>query len=365
MNNITKETILNTLKEVVYHKTGKNLIQLGWIDDILIKNGHIVVTLDIPSNLSQELGDVRIQAEKAIHSIDGVITSKVILTSKKSVPHKENLSGSKRENKLALKGIKNIIAVASGKGGVGKSTTSYNLASAFSKLGQKVALFDADIFGPSIPRMMGVHDQKPYSDGKTVYPIKKDGISIMSIGLMIKEDNPVIWRGPMVMGALEQMLKDVFWDNIDLMVIDMPPGTGDTQLTISQKVPLAGAIIVSTPQDIALIDAKKGLNMFRKVKVPILGIIENMSHYICPACGNRENIFSTGGVEKTAKEMDVNFLGEIPLDLSIRLNADKGISSVNTENRAISDNYEKIAKEALEILGNLNNKKKPFININR
>ena len=187
----------------------------------------------------------------------------------------------------------------------------------------------------------------------------------MSIGLMIKEDNPVIWRGPMVMGALEQMLKDVFWDNIDLMVIDMPPGTGDTQLTISQKVPLAGAIIVSTPQDIALIDAKKGLNMFRKVKVPILGIIENMSHYICPVCGNRENIFSTGGVEKTAKEMDVNFLGEIPLDLSIRLNADKGISSVNTENSGISDNYEKIAKEALEILGNLNNKKKPYISINR
>ena len=357
MNNISKQTVLDALKGVIYHKTGSNLVQTGWISDILIKNGHIIITLNIPSNLSSELEELRKNAEETIYRLSNVITSKVILTSEKKADSASNSS-----KKMALVGVKNIIAVASGKGGVGKSTTSCNLATAFVKLGKKVALFDADIFGPSIPRMMGVQNKKPYSDGKTVLPIEVNGISIMSIGLMIEEDKPVIWRGPMVMGALEQMLVDVKWDNIDVMVIDMPPGTGDTQLTISQRVPLTGAIIVSTPQDIALIDAKKGLNMFKRVKVPILGIIENMSYYICPSCGSRDEIFSSGGAKKTAEEMKVNFLGDIPLDLDIRISSDNGKPSVNNENTHNSKIYINIAKNILTSLENKQQYQKPEIN---
>jgi ATP-binding protein involved in chromosome partitioning len=187
-----------------------------------------------------------------------------------------------------------------------------------------VALFDADIFGPSMPRMLGLAGRKPSSDGKRVFPLENHGVKVMSIGFMIAEDNPIIWRGPMVMGALEQMLRDVAWGDVDVMVIDMPPGTGDTQLTMSQRVPLAGAVIVSTPQDIALLDARKGLNMFRKVEVPILGLIENMSYYVCPHCGHRDNIFDHGGARRTAEELGAEFLGEIPLDLKIRETSDGG-----------------------------------------
>ena len=230
--------------------------------------------------------------------------------------------------RITLPGVKTILAVASGKGGVGKSTTAANLALAFARQGRKVALFDADIFGPSMPRMLGLAGQKPISDGKKVQPLENHGVKVMSIGFMIAEDNPIVWRGPMVMGALEQMLRDVVWGELDVMVIDMPPGTGDTQLTISQRVPLAGAVIVSTPQDIALLDARKGLNMFRKVEVPILGIIENMSYYVCRNCGHREHIFDHGGAHRTADELDAEFLGEIPLDVRIRETSDGGMPIV-------------------------------------
>jgi ATP-binding protein involved in chromosome partitioning len=250
---------------------------------------------------------------------------------------------------LELPSIAAIVAVASGKGGVGKSTTAANLAVALAKLGKRVALFDADIFGPSMPRMLGLSGKKPHSDGRKVYPLENHGVKVMSIGFMVAEDDPIIWRGPMVMGALEQMLKDVEWGDIDVMIVDMPPGTGDTQLTMSQRVPLSGAVIVSTPQDIALLDARKGLNMFKRVEVPILGVIENMSHYICPSCGHRDDIFSSGGAKKAAGELDADVLGEIPLDIRIRETSDEGTPIVIAEpDSAYSKAYLEIAQRLIE-----------------
>lgn len=331
MADVTQEQILNALKTVDSGTGGLDVVARGWVHDVVIKDGHVAFALEVPPDLGPKLEPVRAIAEKAVHGLPGVISVTAVLTAEKAADQAQpkgqaaqNGAGGAQRERLALPGIKTIVAVASGKGGVGKSTTAANLAVALAKLGKRVALFDADIFGPSMPRMLGLAGRKPPSDGKKVYPLESHGVKVMSIGFMVAEDNPVIWRGPMVMGALEQMLKDVEWGEVDVMVVDMPPGTGDTQLTMSQRVPLAGAVVVSTPQDIALLDARKGLNMFRRVEVPILGIIENMSYYVCPSCGHREEIFSSGGAKKTAAELDADFLGEIPLDIKIRETSDGG-----------------------------------------
>jgi len=221
-------------------------------------------------------------------------------------------------------GVKSIVAVASGKGGVGKSTTAANLALALARLGLAVGVLDADIYGPSQPRMLGIGGRPSSPDGKTLKPMENYGVKCMSMGFLVAEDTPMIWRGPMVQSALQQMLRDVDWGELDVLVVDMPPGTGDAQLSMSQHVPLAGAVIVSTPQDIALLDARKGLNMFRKVDVPVLGIIENMSFFICPNCGHTSHIFSHGGARREAERLGVDFLGEIPLDIVIRETSDSG-----------------------------------------
>jgi ATP-binding protein involved in chromosome partitioning len=226
--------------------------------------------------------------------------------------------------KPGLPGIRSVIAVASGKGGVGKSTTSVNLALALARLGQRVGLLDADIYGPSQPRMLGITGKPRSPDGKKLLPMENYGVRVMSMGFLVDEDAPMIWRGPMVQSAIQQMLGDVAWGELDYLVVDLPPGTGDAQLTMAQRVPLAGALIVSTPQDIALLDARKALNMFRKVDVPVLGIIENMSYFVCPHCGGRAEIFSHGGARRTAEKFGVDFLGEIPLDLLIREETDAG-----------------------------------------
>ena len=221
-------------------------------------------------------------------------------------------------------GIARVVAVASGKGGVGKSTTAVNLALGLAAAGHKIGLMDADIYGPSMPRMMGISGQPSSSDGKNLDPMENYGIKVMSMGFMVEEDTPMIWRGPMVQSALEQMLRDVNWGELDVLIVDMPPGTGDAQLTMAQRVPLTGAIIVSTPQDIALLDARRGLNMFRKVDVPVLGLIENMSYFTCPHCGERSEIFSHGGARAEADKLGMDFLGEIPLHMDIRKTSDSG-----------------------------------------
>tara|TARA_Y100000590_G_C15694021_1_gene1004475 strand:- start:1301 stop:2143 length:843 start_codon:yes stop_codon:yes gene_type:complete len=259
--------------------------------------------------------------------------------------------------KREVPGISRILAISSGKGGVGKSTTSVNIAVSMSKLGKRIGIMDADVFGPSIPKLMNING-KPHTspDGKTIEPKENYGIQCISIGLMIAEDTPMIWRGPMVMSAVQQLIYDINWNDIDTLIIDMPPGTGDTQLTLAQQVPITGSVIVSTPQDVALIDVKKGLNMFRQVDIPVLGIVENMSYFVCPECNSKLNIFSHGGVEKIAKKMNTEFLGEIPLDVLIRQQSDLGmpitVSHPDSENSA---RYLEIAKNISHKLDKVQN----------
>jgi ATP-binding protein involved in chromosome partitioning len=238
--------------------------------------------------------------------------------------HQHGHAHGQQEAKPLVPGVRSIVAVASGKGGVGKSTTAVNLALGLAASGKRVGILDADIYGPSQPRMMGISGRPNSRDGKTLQPMVNYGVKCMSMGFLVAEDTPMIWRGPMVMSALEQMLRDVEWGELDTLIVDMPPGTGDAQLTMAQRVPLTGAVIVSTPQDIALLDARKGLNMFRKVDVPVFGIVENMSYFLCPHCGGRSEIFSHGGARREAEKLGVDFLGEVPLHIDIRETSDGG-----------------------------------------
>lgn len=295
----------------------------------LLKQGKVMVTLEIsPDQHGPEMETMRQQAEAALLGLKGVRHALVILTAERqpsSTPPPHLAQAKKQPAQLNLPGVKHIIAVGSGKGGVGKSTVALNLAIALKQSGQRVGLLDADIYGPSVPRLTGLKDSKPAheADGRLV-PLDAHGLKIMSIGFLVDEAAPMIWRGPMVQSALIQMLRDVNWIDLDILIIDMPPGTGDAQLTLAQKVPLSGAVIVSTPQDIALIDARKGLEMFRKVEVPVLGIVENMSYYCCPNCGQRSDIFGHGGARAQAEALGCPFLGEIPLHSEIRELSDAG-----------------------------------------
>ena len=313
---VTEEAVLNSLRSVEDPDLKRDVVSLGFIKKLNIEGGRVSFDLELTTPACPLKAQLKTAAEEAVRRIEGVTEVNVEVTSNVSahrVPGSEEI----------LPDVKNIVAIASGKGGVGKSTVSVSLAVALAKSGARVGLLDTDIYGPSIPIMMGV-TEKPEIRGEKLIPIEKYGVSLMSIGFMIPEDTPLIWRGPMVMKAVDQLLTDVEWGELDYLLMDLPPGTGDVQLTLSQKVPLTGAVIVTTPQDVALLDVVRGISMFRKLNVPILGVIENMSFFSCPHCGGRSDIFSHGGGAAASKKLDVPFLGEIPIDLKIREGGDAG-----------------------------------------
>ena len=341
MDNEIFDSIINLLKNYNNPGTGKPYDTKSDIN-LVVKNGHANISILIVPEKIEVFENDKNNLQSKVLSLPNVLSANIIFTSESKIDpikqKKPNLDKYKID-------AENIIAIASGKGGVGKSTVSVNLSIALSKLGKSVALLDADIYGPSIPKMMGISDKPKSNEDKKLIPLESCGIKCMSIGFLIASDTPAIWRGPMIMKALEQLFISVEWGKIDYLIVDLPPGTGDTQITMSQKVPLKGAIIVSTPQDIALIDARKGINMFKKVDVPVLGLIENMSYFICENCNERHEIFSHGGAKKEAADLGVKFLGEIPLVTALRISSDNGKPIGFYEPKSkIADSYLEIAK---------------------
>jgi ATP-binding protein involved in chromosome partitioning len=345
---VTKEIVTERLKTVNGPDFTGNIVDLGMVSEIFIADSKVFFSITVPAARAQEMEPLRAAAERVVKAIPGVAGAVVALTAEKKgggmeapVPSRPasrpappappaaprpapHAPASQSSGKRGVPGIEAIIAVASGKGGVGKSTTAVNIALGLAANGLRVGVLDADIYGPSMPKLLNIHGRPQTVDGKILKPMENYGLKVMSMGFLVDEETPMIWRGPMVMSALTQMLREVEWGRLDVLVVDMPPGTGDAQLTMAQQVPLAGAVIVSTPQDLALIDARKGLNMFSKVEVPVLGIVENMSYFIAPDTGNRYDIFGHGGARKEAERIGVPFLGEVPLTMDIRETSDAG-----------------------------------------
>jgi ATP-binding protein involved in chromosome partitioning len=319
--NPTESAVLDALKSVVDPNTGKDLVSTRLLKNLLIDGADLSFDVELGYPANSQMPALRSALIAAARGVEGVGNVSVNL-GWKVVAHEV------QRGVPLLPKVKNIVAIASGKGGVGKSTTAANLALALAAEGASVGILDADIYGPSQPMMMGIEGRPESSDGKTMQPMRNHGVEVMSIGFLIDADNPMIWRGPMVTQALEQLLRQTNWGDLDYLIVDMPPGTGDIALTLSQKVPLTGAVIVTTPQDIALLDAKKGLKMFEKVGVPILGLVENMAVYVCPNCGHSEHIFGADGGRKMAAEYGVDYLGALPLNLAIREQADSGRATV-------------------------------------
>ena len=332
---VTREDITAVLSKIVDPGQGKDLIAANMAKAIMVSGGTVSFVIEVDSAKGAAMEPVRAAAQAAVEQLPGVEKVSAILTAHSDTPTAPAPKGPPPEFNIGRKkpvepadkkipGVDHIIAVASGKGGVGKSTVTANLAIALTAAGKRVGLLDADVYGPSQPRMLGISGRPSSPDGKIILPLRNHGVTTMSIGFMVPEGEAVIWRGPMLMGALQQFLTQVQWGRLDVLLIDLPPGTGDVQLTLSQKAEVTGAIIVSTPQDIALLDARKAMDMFRKTETPVLGLIENMSTHICPKCGHEEHIFGHGGAKAEAGKLDLPFLGDIPLDMEIRVAGDSG-----------------------------------------
>ena len=368
---ILKERVVDALRHVKGPNLSGDIVSLGLVSEVVIRSGKVYFAISVDPARASELEALRQAAEKVVKELPGVESVAVTLTANRAAetaPSGSNGAGVRaapqpgspvargaaqaaRHRIGAIPGVGRIIAVASGKGGVGKSTTAVNVALALQRGGLKVGVLDADIYGPSMPRLLGIKVKPQQLAGDKLAPMEAYGLKVMSMGFLVDEETPMIWRGPMVMSALSQMLKDVAWGDLDVLVVDMPPGTGDAQLTMAQQVPLAGAIIVSTPQDLALIDARKGLNMFRKVDVPVLGIVENMSTFICPHCGSATDIFAHGGAKSEANRLGVAFLGEVPLTLAIRETSDAGRPVVvSAPSSSAAEAYRDIAAKAWDEL---------------
>ncbi|MCT8998880.1 Mrp/NBP35 family ATP-binding protein [Chelativorans intermedius] len=364
MSAVTRQTVIDRLSTIKGPDLEGDIVSLGLVSEIFIADGKVFFSITVPAERARELEPLRLAAERAVKSIPGVRDAMVALTAERQgggmgaappPPRPQPQPAGRRPApqggppaKAGVPGIEAIIAVASGKGGVGKSTTAVNLALGLKALGLRVGILDADIYGPSMPRLLGLRGKPETADGKTLKPLEAYGVPVMSIGFLVEEETPMIWRGPMVMSALRQMLRDVAWPALDILVVDMPPGTGDAQLTMAQQVPLAGAVIVSTPQDLALIDARRGLNMFRRVEVPVLGIVENMSYFLAPDTGKRYDIFGNGGAKAEAERLGVPFLGEVPLTMDVRETSDAGTPVVVSDpDGAQARTYRAIAEKVL------------------